>query len=121
MKNLAALDAILSERFRAKTTGDWMAVLEETGMPAGPVLTVNEMHRHPQVLARDMVTEVAHSTLGPVPAIGCPIKFSNHTGPRRQGAPRYGEHTVAILVQSGYDEAEIAELIAEGVVAADTD
>jgi crotonobetainyl-CoA:carnitine CoA-transferase CaiB-like acyl-CoA transferase len=119
MKNLAALDAILSERFRAKTTGDWMAVLEETGMPAGPVLTVNEMHRHPQVLARDMVTEVAHSTLGPVPAIGCPIKFSTHPGPRRQGAPRYGEHTLKILSENGYTESEIAELIAEGVVAAD--
>jgi crotonobetainyl-CoA:carnitine CoA-transferase CaiB-like acyl-CoA transferase len=118
MKNLAALDAILSERFRAKTTGDWMAVLEETGMPAGPVLTVNEMHRHPQVLARDMVMEVAHSTLGPVPAIGCPIKFSTHPGPRRQGAPRYGEHTLKILAENGYTESEIAELIAEGVVAA---
>jgi crotonobetainyl-CoA:carnitine CoA-transferase CaiB-like acyl-CoA transferase len=97
-----------------------MAVLEETGMPAGPVLTVNEMHRHPQVLARDMVTEVAHSTLGPVPAIGCPIKFSSHDGPRRQGAPRYGEHTLKILAENGYTESEIAELIAEGVVAADT-
>ncbi len=118
MQNLAALDAILSERFRAKTTGDWMAVLEETGMPAGPVLTVNEMHRHPQVLARDMVMEVAHTTLGSVPAIGCPIKFSAHAGPRRRGAPRYGEHTAEILGAHGYDVAEIAELIDKGIVAA---
>jgi len=120
MKNLAALDTILSERFRGKTTENWMAVLESTGMPAGPVLTVNEMHRHPQVLARDMVMEVAHGTLGPVPAIGCPIKFSNHDGPSRRGAPRFGEHTREILETHGYEEAEIAALIDQGVVATES-
>jgi crotonobetainyl-CoA:carnitine CoA-transferase CaiB-like acyl-CoA transferase len=119
MKNLAALDAILSERFRTKTTEDWMTVLEETGMPAGPVLTVNEMHRHPQVLARDMVMEVSHSSVGPVPAIGCPIKFSGREGPRRQGAPRFGEHTAEILAGLGYDEAEVSVLVSQGVVAVD--
>jgi len=117
MKNLAALDALLSERFRGKTTADWMAVLEETAMPAGPVLTVNEMHEHPQVLVRDMVMQVAHDTLGAVPAIGCPIKFSGHAGLRRQGAPRFGAHSAEILAECGYDAAEIAELIAAGVAA----
>ena len=71
----------------------------------------------PQTLARDMVVEVEHSSLGKVKTLGLPIKFSQTPGKVRTGAPLYGEHTAAILSAYGFDADEIATLQQEGAVA----
>jgi crotonobetainyl-CoA:carnitine CoA-transferase CaiB-like acyl-CoA transferase len=115
MKNRAALEALLAERFRTRSTEAWLAALEPVGIPLGPVLTVNEMHDHPQVRAREMVTEVEHSRLGPVPALGCPVKFSTQPSIRKRGAPLLGEHSREVLRECGYGEAEIEALLRDGV------
>ena len=47
----------LAPIIRTRTSADWLARLEAAGVPAGPVLDVAEMHRDPQTLAREMVTE----------------------------------------------------------------
>ena len=72
----------------------------------------------PQTIAREMVVEVEHSTLGSVKTIGLPIKFSQTPGKVRSGAPLYGEHTSAILSAYGFDAHEIAALHKEGAIAA---
>jgi crotonobetainyl-CoA:carnitine CoA-transferase CaiB-like acyl-CoA transferase len=71
----------------------------------------------PQTIARDMVIEVGHSSLGNVKTLGLPIKFSQTPGKVRSGAPLYGEHTAAILSAYGFDAGEIAALQEEGAVA----
>ncbi len=76
------------------------------------------MHRDPQTLARDMLTEVPHTSLGPVRTLGLPIKLSATPGGPRHGAPLFGEHTRAVLAEYGYSSPEIAALIAEGAVVA---
>ena len=68
--------------------------------------------------SREMVTEVEHSSLGAVKTMGLPIKFSATPGKVRTGAPRYGEHTGAILKEYGFDAKEIAMLQEQGAVAA---
>ena len=72
----------------------------------------------PQTIAREMVVEVDHSTLGPVRTIGLPVKFSDTPGKVTQGAPLYGEHTRAVLSEYGFGDAEIAALELEGAVVA---
>ena len=87
-------------------------------MPAGPVLSVGEMHRDPQTRAREMVVGVPHSRLGEVNTLGLPIKLSETPGGVRRGAPLYGEHSREVLAEYGYGDAEIADLVASGAVAA---
>ena len=107
MGHLKELESELSARFRTRPAQHWLAALEEKGVPCGPVNDMLQALSDPQTLAREMVVEVPHTTLGPVKTIGLPIKFSETPGKVRTGAPIYGEHTRAVLREHGFDEQEI--------------
>ena len=119
MAHREELGRILSEQFMGRPTEEWLERLEEAGVPAGPVLSVGEMLEHPQVRAREMVTEVLHSKLGSVQTLGCPVKFSATPANIGRGAPLYGEHTRGVLEEHGYSPRDIDELVASGSVVAD--
>ncbi len=116
MANKAALDSVLEPVFRSRTSRDWLAALEAIGVPAGPIMTVPEMHRDPQVIARQMVPTLEHPRRGAVPTIGFPVKFSDTPVEIRRAAPDYGEHTTEVMLQHGFSEAEISRLSAAGDV-----
>lgn len=116
MRHLAELERALNEHFRRKTTAEWVGILEEKGVPAGPVNTVTQMHEDPQVRHREMVVEVDHATAGRVKTIGLPVKFSATPGGVKRGAPLLGEHTREVLRNYGYADAEIDALMTEGAV-----
>jgi crotonobetainyl-CoA:carnitine CoA-transferase CaiB-like acyl-CoA transferase len=117
MAHLKELEDLLSARFRTKPADYWLSALEEVGVPCGPVNDMLQALADPQTLAREMVVEVEHSSLGKVKTIGLPIKFSQTPGKVRTGAPRYGEHTAAVLSAHGFDADEIAALQADGAIA----
>jgi crotonobetainyl-CoA:carnitine CoA-transferase CaiB-like acyl-CoA transferase len=116
MANRQELAATLAPIFRAQSSAEWLARLEAGGVPAGPVLDVNAMHRDPQTLAREMVVEVAHPRVGTMKTLGLPVKFSDTPGRVHGPAPLLGEHSRAILAEAGYTAEAIDGLIARGVV-----
>jgi crotonobetainyl-CoA:carnitine CoA-transferase CaiB-like acyl-CoA transferase len=116
INNLPELVEALSVYFHQRTTAEWLERLDASGVPAGPVLSIAEMHANPQTQAREMVVEVRHSRLGPVKTLGLPVKFSQTPGSIRRGAPLLGEHSREILREHGYEEAEIEILINQGAV-----
>ncbi len=116
MDNRPALVEALTPLFRKRTTADWLERLEQAGVPAGPVLSIGEMHEDPQTLAREMVTEAEHTRLGKVKTLGVPVKLSHTPGGVRHGAPILGEHTRAILREHGYSDADIERLAADGAI-----
>jgi crotonobetainyl-CoA:carnitine CoA-transferase CaiB-like acyl-CoA transferase len=118
MGHLKELEALLTVHFKTKSAEYWLTALEEAGVPCGPVNDMLQALADPQTIAREMVVEVKHSTLGQVKTIGLPIKFSQTPGKVRSGAPLYGEHTNAILGDYGFDADEIAALHKEGAIAA---
>jgi crotonobetainyl-CoA:carnitine CoA-transferase CaiB-like acyl-CoA transferase len=116
MVNLEMLVEALAPRFAAHATAHWLRVLEEAGVPAGPVASIGEMLAHPQTLARGMVAEVEHARLGRVRTLGSPIKLSDQEpseGPGR-GAPLLGQHTREVLLGYGLAEREVDALLAGG-------
>ena len=105
-----------SFNYYCKLEEERLRLLEEEGVPAGPVASIGEMLDFPQTLARDMVVEVEHSKLGPVRTIGFPVKFSGTPVSVERGAPLLGEHTREVLAELGYSDDEIEEFIRSGVV-----
>ena len=116
MEYVDELATILGERFKARTTAEWLTLLEGAGVPAGPVASVGEMLELPQTLAREMVLEVEHSLLGSVRTVGFPVKFSETPGSVRRGAPVLGEHTREVLGELGYTDEQVEDLVRSGAV-----
>jgi crotonobetainyl-CoA:carnitine CoA-transferase CaiB-like acyl-CoA transferase len=116
MGHLPELTGELTKYFERETSAEWLRRLEKAGVPAGPVLNVQQMHTDPQALARDMIVETKHPSAGRVKSIGLPIKFSETPGAVKQPAPQFGQHTREVLREHGFSDAEIDELAATGAV-----
>jgi crotonobetainyl-CoA:carnitine CoA-transferase CaiB-like acyl-CoA transferase len=116
MRNLDALIPALNDVFATRPTAEWLDRLEAVGLPAGPILSIEEMHRDPQTLAREMVVRTSHSRLGEVETIGAPVKFSAAASGIRRGAPVLGEHSREVLAGYGYGEQEIDRLVESCVI-----
>ena len=112
MENRTELAAALAPYFKAQPTAHWLEALEAAGVPAGPVLAIDEMHADPQTIARDMVTEVDHPVAGRVKTIGAPVKFHGTPAGVKRPAPRLGEHTEEVLGEAGLSADEISAVIA---------
>jgi crotonobetainyl-CoA:carnitine CoA-transferase CaiB-like acyl-CoA transferase len=112
MQNLGTLRQRLAPIFRHRSTAEWLAAFERAEVPAGPVLSIADMHRDPQTLAREMVVDISHPIAGKTKAIGLPIKFSATPGRTGGPAPMLGEHTCQVLAETGFAPDEIADLLA---------
>jgi crotonobetainyl-CoA:carnitine CoA-transferase CaiB-like acyl-CoA transferase len=117
--HVAALVALLEPLFRTRSSAGWLALLEESGVPAGPVASILEMLAHPQTLARRMVIDVEHSAMGTVQSLGPAVKMAGDPADgvarSRRGAPLLGEHTREVLEASGWSAGEVQELLDRGV------
>jgi crotonobetainyl-CoA:carnitine CoA-transferase CaiB-like acyl-CoA transferase len=116
MRNLSQLTEALTPLFQRCTVAEWLHRLEESGVPAGPVLDIAQMHADPQALAREMIVETTHPTAGKVKAIGLPIKFSDTPGGVRKPAPLFGQHTREVLHELGFSDAEIDRMAELGAI-----
>jgi crotonobetainyl-CoA:carnitine CoA-transferase CaiB-like acyl-CoA transferase len=100
------------QRRKAK---EWEAIFGER-VPCGAARSIEDMFDYPQVLAQEMVTTYEHPVVGRYRGLAQPIKFSATPGPGPFAAPAFGQHTDAILEQSGYSAEEIARMHNDGTV-----
>ena len=116
VKHRAELEAILERTIGGMEREPLLKALEEAGVPATPVNTVDQVMEDPQTSARGMIDRVIHPVLGEIPVVSTPVKFSVMQAGVRTAAPLRGQHTQAVLEQLGYSPEEIAALRARKVV-----
>ncbi len=95
----------------------WLAVLEEVGVPCGPISNYAEVFADPHIQARGMVQEMEHPVGGTVQVLGPAAKLSATPARLARPSPLYGEHTAEVLAEVGCTQAEIQELEKAGVIA----
>ena len=115
--NYDALKPVLDAQMRTHTRAHWIEQLRANGVPCGSVRDLHDVFSDPQTLARDMLVELEHATVGTLKMTGTPLKFSDTPGSVRTPPPLLGEHTAAVLAADlGLDHRRIDELRSKGVI-----
>jgi crotonobetainyl-CoA:carnitine CoA-transferase CaiB-like acyl-CoA transferase len=109
------LNREIALRLSNGTRQEWLARLEEHGIPAGPILDIKEAFASPLATARGMRVEVDHPRAGPIGQVGAPWKLDGTSSPIRLAPPTLGQHTSEVLRDwLGYDREEIENATAPG-------
>ncbi len=110
--------ATFEEIFAGRSRAEWLEVLDAYDIPNAPVNDIEEVFADKHVLARGMIQEYEHPTVGTVRYPPTPVKFTGWEYPS-SSAPMLGEHTVSVLADRlGLDEESIEDLLGAGVVLA---
>lgn len=115
-ENYEAIRPLLAAPFKTKTTEEWIDILNQAGVPNGPINNIEGVVNDPQVNARNMIVEVEHPKAGKIKLPGVPIKMSESQGEVRTAAPMLGQHTDEILKEFGLSEEEISNLKNSGAL-----
>jgi crotonobetainyl-CoA:carnitine CoA-transferase CaiB-like acyl-CoA transferase len=116
LRNRPKLTTLLTQIFRTKTSLQWLDLIEQQGVPAGPVYKVDEVFADPQVKHLDIAVPLHHPTRGDVSVVGQPITLSRTPARVVSPLPEPGAHTDEILQGLGYSAAEIAVFRNERIV-----
>ncbi|MBL8376304.1 MAG: CoA transferase [Burkholderiales bacterium] len=115
VENRAVLEPLLNAVFATRTTKEWVVILEEAGVPNGPINSIEEAFAEEQAIARGARFDLPHP-FGTTPMIASPMKFS--ATPVRQDTPppTLGQHTDEILGAIGMSAEKIAQLRKAGAI-----
>jgi crotonobetainyl-CoA:carnitine CoA-transferase CaiB-like acyl-CoA transferase len=113
------LVGILRDLFATNTRAHWLARLQQAGVPAGAVRTIEEALHSPETKARGLVTQIPHPTAGSVPNVAFPMRFHDTPVVTPVAAPRLGEHTDEVLrALLGFDDVQLAQAARDGAFGA---
>ena len=107
----------LENSFALKSADEWIDLLLEHGIPAGPILDYPQAFESEHGRHRQMRIEIDHPLEGKVPNIGFAVKMQGTPQEVRRHPPLLGEHTQEVLMQAGFTPDEIKELEEQGAFA----
>lgn len=116
VKNQAELTPLIEKALALKTQDEWVEALNQAGIPCGPIYTLDQVFKDPQVLHQKMLLEIEHPKVGKIPMTGLPVQLSENPPQVFLPPPVLGEHTAVVLRDFGFTEEEIEHLFADKVI-----
>ena len=120
LANVEAYYAALGEIALTRTNAEWLALLEKSNVPHGPVNSLDDLLVDPQLEATGFWKVVDHPSEGKIRMPDIPPRFSKTPPEIRRLQPRLGEHSIEILREAGFTPEEIQSMLTSGATTAPT-
>lgn len=117
--DLAGITAGLDAAVGARPTAHWITELQRGGIPVAEVRHVDEMLFDEHAFAEGLIVEGEHPVIGPYRAFGPAVRLSGTPLEASAPSPRFACHTLPVLRELGYDDAQIAVLASDRAVVLD--
>ncbi len=114
--NRNGLNEAVAEHTRKQPTAHWVELLNEIGIPCGPIYSIDQTFADPQVQHLGMAVPVQHPRLGQIDIVRNAVTMSRTPHQMRSAAPDRGEHTDELLREAGLDAEQIAALRDAGII-----
>jgi crotonobetainyl-CoA:carnitine CoA-transferase CaiB-like acyl-CoA transferase len=114
--NRKAINEIISNTTKQKSSREWIELLNVAGVPSGPINKMDEVFADPQVQHLGMAAAVPDGALHDMHVVNQPIKLSRTPNSMAKPSPEKGEHTDEILKEYGFGERDIEEFHRGGIV-----
>jgi crotonobetainyl-CoA:carnitine CoA-transferase CaiB-like acyl-CoA transferase len=107
----------MNEITATRRTDEWVALLDDAGVPCGPINDLEHVFEDPQVVARRMQISMQHPKYGDVPLVANPMRLSETPVQYRSAPPALGEHTNEVLTRLlDIDSERLSELRRDNIV-----
>jgi formyl-CoA transferase len=117
----AELRAEVEDRMRQYTCAELIQKLNDAGVPAGPILSIDQVFADPQVEYLEMAQPVHSERYGDLRLVRLPVSLSRTPASLRRAAPEPGADTQTVLEEHGFSPEEIAALRRSGAISASQD
>ncbi len=117
LKDSAAQERLkkkLKNIFIGKDLKEWQSLFAEGDACVEPVLNLAEAVEHPQLKAREMITEIEGGDSLPIKQIASPFRFSKSPAEYRHPGKPVGADTLSILRELEWPESSIREFLESG-------
>ncbi len=109
-KNRDPLDVEINKRLVGKTSTEWVEIMNEAGVPCGPIYNIDQMFADPQVKHLGIAQSVTKKDKSKMYLVGQGVTLSRTPSKLVARPPELGEHTNAVLKEFGFSKRDIAAL-----------
>jgi len=115
-KNRKSLNEEIDKILVTRTSAEWVEILNDAGVPCGPIYTMDQVFDDPQVKHLGIATSVEHPKLGTIHLLAQAVKLSRTPATIATASPERGMHSDEVLAEAGYDAGEIEQFKTKGII-----
>jgi crotonobetainyl-CoA:carnitine CoA-transferase CaiB-like acyl-CoA transferase len=109
--NIDVLYSLAGEVLTTRSTKEWLDVLGDADIPAGPVNRLDDLRDDPHLKATGFFRSYEHPSEGRLEILDTAFRFNRQALPVRLHQPRLGEHSRQVLDEAGFSDSEINEIL----------